>query len=132
MPTLYKVGDFDAAGCAIGALGQDKMMLPAKDAMKEGDVLLGIASSGCHSNGFSLIRRIIERAGLAYNDPAPWEPANGTERRRTVGQSLLEPTKIYVNSLSSILETDDEPNIKGMAHITGGGLTGENTILYIL
>lgn len=132
MPTLYKVGDFDAAGCAIGALGQDKPMLPAKDAMEEGDVLLGIASSGCHSNGFSLIRRIVERAGLAYTDPAPWEPAEGAEKRRSVGQSLLEPTKLYVKSLSALLETVDEPSIKGMAHITGGGLIGKDDILHML
>lgn len=127
MPSLYKQGDFDGAGCAIGALGQDKIMLPTKNSMEVGDVLLGIASSGCHSNGFSLIRRIVERAGLAYTDPAPWESASGAQRQKTVGQSLLEPTKIYVKSLSPVLEAAGEPQIKGMAHITGGGLTGMQT-----
>jgi len=81
--------------------------------MKKGNVLLGLASSGCHSNGFSLIRKIVERQGLSYADPAPWNDAT------TVGESLLTPTRIYVKCFGRMLEED---LIKGMAHITGGGL----------
>jgi len=118
MPGLYAKGNFDAAGCAIGALAHGKQLLPAKAAMKPGDVLLGIASSGPHSNGYSLIRKIVSRAGLTYTDPAPWTQG------RTVGKALLEPTRIYVRSLLSVL---NDPKIgrgvKGLAHITGGGLT---------
>lgn len=81
--------------------------------MKAGDALLALASSGCHSNGFSLIRKIIERSGLSYHDKAPW--ATG----ESVGESLLKPTRIYVKSLLEVYRKD---LAKGMAHITGGGL----------
>ncbi len=81
--------------------------------MKAGDALLGLASDGCHSNGFTLIRKIIHRAGLSYHDDAPW--ANG----ESVGGSLLTPTRIYVRP---ILEVYNKDLVKGMAHITGGGL----------
>lgn len=84
--------------------------------MKVGDVLIGLASSGVHSNGYSLVRKIVEREGLAYSDPAPWDA------ERTVGQALLEPTRVYVKSLLKAL-SNPESAIKGMAHITGGGLT---------
>lgn len=81
--------------------------------MKEGDILLGLASSGCHSNGFSLIRKIIERANLQYTDRSPWNAD------QTVGESLLTPTRIYVKPLLPLVS---ENLVKGMAHITGGGL----------
>lgn len=141
MPGVYKVleeggdgkkwkSDFDAAGCAIGAIPAGKPILPVTSAMVAGDVLLGLASSGVHSNGFSLVRRIVERAGLSHNDPAPWEAVetgSGTVggKGRTVGEALLEPTRIYVKSLLKALEvvdTEGGMGIKGMAHITGGGL----------
>lgn len=127
MPSLYHGNDYDGAGCAIGALAQGKAILPAKHTMKAGDVLLGLASSGCHSNGFSLIRRIVQRSGLSYNDPAPWETTKDGKTQRTAGQSLLEPTRIYVKSVLAVLDASGDaevPKIKGMAHITGGGLTG--------
>jgi phosphoribosylamine--glycine ligase/phosphoribosylformylglycinamidine cyclo-ligase len=79
--------------------------------MAEGDVLLGLGSVGVHSNGFSLVRRIVQSAGLAYESKAPWDSS------KTVGESLLTPTRIYVKSLLPVLG-----EIKGLAHITGGGL----------
>lgn len=113
MPGMYQKDDYDAAGAAIGAMSAD-LRLPRKDDMIEGDVLLGLASNGVHSNGFSLIRRIIARENLAYTDPAPWD--NST----TAGLSLLTPTRIYVRPL---LKVTNKKLIKGLSHITGGGLT---------
>ena len=113
MPGMYQKDDYDAAGAAIGAMNED-LRLPRKDDMIEGDVLLGLASNGVHSNGFSLVRRIITREKLAYSDPAPWD--NST----TTGISLLTPTRIYVRPL---LQVTNKRLIKGLSHITGGGLT---------
>ncbi len=104
---------YDVQGSSTGAIAQGRPMLPDKEAMKAGDALLGLASDGCHSNGFTLIRKIIHRAGLSYHDDAPW--ANG----ESVGGSLLTPTRIYVRP---ILEVYNKDLVKGMAHITGGGL----------
>lgn len=113
MPGMYQGKDFDAGGAATGAIRKGQKVLPDKDAMKEGDVLLGLASNGVHSNGFSLIRKILKRAGLSFTDPAPW--ASG----KTVGASLLTPTRIYVKPLLAAVQKD---LLLGMAHITGGGL----------
>ena len=113
MPGLFAGTAYDAAGATVGALKQGRKLLPDKASMKEGDMLLGLRSSGCHSNGFTLIRSILEKAGLSYEDEAPWES------NRSVGLSLLTPTKIYVKSLLEIIKMD---LLKGMAHITGGGL----------
>ena len=110
MPGMYQAEDYDAAGCAVGAVSADAR-LPQKEAMVEGDVLLGLGSSGVHSNGFSLVRRILQSAGISYGAQAPWDAS------ATVGESLLTPTRIYVRSLLPILG-----DIKGLAHITGGGL----------
>ena len=108
-------GIYDINGTASGAIAKGKQLLPHKAAMRPGDVLLGLASSGCHSNGFSLIRKIVqERAGLGYDDVSPWSTGE------TIGESLLTPTRIYVKSVLAATEKD---LIKGMAHITGGGLT---------
>ncbi|KAF6843689.1 bifunctional purine biosynthetic protein [Colletotrichum musicola] len=112
MPGMYQEDDYDAAGCAFGVMISTQR-LPRKDLMVPGDVLLGLASSGVHSNGFSLVRRILDREGLGYTDPAPWDAG------KTVGESLLTPTKIYVRSLRGIIEGK---LVKGLAHITGGGL----------
>lgn len=117
MPGVYSKTVFDAAGCAIGALKPGQSALPLKESMKRGDVLLGFGSSGPHSNGFSMIRKIIERSGIQCSDPCPWNP------RKTLGTALLEPTRIYVNSLLNVLGMSrGEPLIKGIAHVTGGGL----------
>lgn len=113
MPGMYQGEDYDAAGCSIGIMLKENR-LPKKESMVEGDVLLGIASDGVHSNGFSLIRRIIERARVSYHDPAPWNNETST------GLSLLTPTRIYV---ASVLPVIKKGLILGLAHITGGGLT---------
>ncbi|KAF4123262.1 phosphoribosylamine--glycine ligase / phosphoribosylformylglycinamidine cyclo-ligase [Geosmithia morbida] len=110
MPGMYQADDYDAAGCAVGSV-DGSAKLPRLDAMVPGDVLLGLGSSGVHSNGFSLVRRIVAAAGLSYDSPAPWDAST------TVGASLLTPTTIYVRPLLPVI-----PRIKGLAHITGGGL----------
>jgi phosphoribosylamine--glycine ligase/phosphoribosylformylglycinamidine cyclo-ligase len=119
MPGMYKDDDYDAAGAAIGVMTTDNR-LPRKDDMVEGDVLLGLASNGVHSNGFSLVRRIIARAGLSYSDAAPWLDQNSGA---SVGENLLTPTRIYVQSLLKVLRSPSGKAVKGLAHITGGGLT---------
>jgi phosphoribosylformylglycinamidine cyclo-ligase len=111
MPGLYSGGDYDLAGFAVGAAERGSL-LPRPD-VSTGDVLLGLASSGVHSNGFSLVRRIVELSGLKWSDPAPFDPA------KTLGDALLAPTRIYVKSLLSTLKSVD--GIKAFAHITGGG-----------
>ena len=113
MPGMYQGKEFDAAGAATGAVKKGRKVLPDKDSMREGDVLLGLPSNGVHSNGFSLVRKIIEKRGLAYTDPAPWASS------KSVGESLLTPTRIYVKPLIKTVEKD---LLLGMAHITGGGL----------
>ncbi|KAK1750700.1 putative bifunctional purine ADE1 [Echria macrotheca] len=115
MPDLYTGDDYDAAGAAIGAMKVEQR-LPRKDAMVEGDILIGLASSGVHSNGFSLVRKVVDKCGLKYADAAPWDAST------TVGQSLLTPTRIYVKPLLKVLSSEGAA-VKGMAHITGGGLT---------
>lgn len=104
---------YDIVGSTMGAVEQAKKILPDTDSMRAGDVLLGMASNGTHSNGYSLIRKIVEQAHLTYWDRAPW--GSGI----TVGESLLLPTRIYVKPL---LQTVKKDLVKGMAHITGGGL----------
>jgi phosphoribosylformylglycinamidine cyclo-ligase len=112
MPGLYRRGDYDIAGFAVGAAEREGL-LPRSD-LAAGDVVLGLASGGLHSNGFSLVRRIVERAGLAWSDPAPFEPG------QNLGEALLRPTRIYVRAcLAAIRRTGA---VKGLAHITGGGL----------
>lgn len=110
MPGMYQADDYDAAGCAVGTMPREAR-LPRLDSMSSGDILLGLGSSGIHSNGFSLVRRIISSANVSYTSPAPWDTSLST------GASLLTPTRIYVKSLLPILS-----QIKGLAHITGGGL----------
>ena len=111
MPGLYREGDYDLAGFAVGAAERDQL-LPKNDIM-EGDVLLGLASSGAHSNGFSLIRRIVELSGLGWSDPAPFA------KESSLADALLVPTRIYVRSVLQAIRATD--GIKALAHITGGG-----------
>lgn len=106
-------GKYDAVGAAVGALAPGQTLLPNKASMRAGDVVLGLASNGCHSNGFSLIRKILARAGLTAHSPAPWDSSC------SVGASLLTPTRIYVKPLLPLAR---QGRIKGMSHITGGGL----------
>jgi phosphoribosylformylglycinamidine cyclo-ligase len=112
MPGLYREGDYDLAGFAVGAAERDKLL--PRDDLAPGDMLIAIASSGAHANGFSLIRRIVSASGLDWGDPAPFEPT------LTLGEALLTPTRIYVKpALAAVRETGA---IKALAHITGGGL----------
>jgi phosphoribosylformylglycinamidine cyclo-ligase len=111
MPGLYEGADYDLAGFAVGAAERGDL-LPRGD-IKEGDVLLGLASSGVHSNGFSLVRKILSVASLKLSDPAPF----ATEK--TLAQALLEPTRIYVKPV--LLALKKTRAIKAFAHITGGG-----------
>ena len=113
MPGMYSDGDYDLAGFAVGA-AERGTLLPRGD-IAEGDVILGLASSGPHSNGFSLIRRIIEQEGLELSAPAPFDS------ERTVAQALLEPTRIYVKPLLTALR--ETGALKAMCHITGGGFS---------
>lgn len=113
MPGMYQGKEFDAAGAATGAIKKGRPILPDKKSMREGDILLGLLSSGVHSNGFSLVNRIVEKFNLSFNDAAPWDSSN------SIGASLLTPTRIYVKSLLSAIDKD---LLLGMAHITGGGL----------
>jgi phosphoribosylformylglycinamidine cyclo-ligase len=111
MPGVYHGGDYDLAGFAVGAVERGAI-LPRRD-MRAGDVLLGIASSGVHSNGFSLVRKVVARSRLKWNAPAPFD------RKRRLGAAVLAPTRIYVKScLAAIRETKA---VKALAHITGGG-----------
>jgi phosphoribosylformylglycinamidine cyclo-ligase len=110
MPGLYAPGDYDLAGFAVGAVERDAL-LPR--GVAAGDVVLGLASSGPHSNGYSLARKVVEVSGLKWDAPAPFAPG------MTLGEAMLTPTRIYVRScLAAIRETGA---VKALAHITGGG-----------
>jgi phosphoribosylformylglycinamidine cyclo-ligase len=111
MPGIYQAGDYDLAGFAVGA-AERGTLLPRAD-MAAGDVVLGLASSGVHSNGFSLVRKVASHAGLDWKAPAPFAPGI------TLGEAVLTPTRIYVKScLAAIRQTQV---VKALAHITGGG-----------
>lgn len=110
MPGMYAQGDFDLAGFAVGAMERGSA-LPA--GVADGDLLLGLASDGVHSNGFSLVRRVAEHAGLDWAAPAPF--AGGT-----LGQALLAPTRLYVRPVLAAIR---QGGVHAAAHITGGGLT---------
>jgi phosphoribosylformylglycinamidine cyclo-ligase len=113
MPGMYAGGDYDLAGFAVGAVERGGV-LPRSD-IAAGDVLIGLPSSGVHSNGYSLVRRLVADGGLAWNAPAPFDA------RRSLAEALLEPTRIYVKPvLKAIRETGA---VKALAHITGGGLS---------
>ncbi|CAI2357294.1 unnamed protein product [Caenorhabditis sp. 36 PRJEB53466] len=118
MPDVYTTHQWDLAGCAIAARDSSWPMLPLSSSITEGDVIIGLASSGLHSNGFSLARKVLTVNGVQYNDPLPWD------QNSTFGEELLRGTRLYVKSVFSLL-TDGL--VKGCAHITGGGLI-ENAI----
>ena len=111
MPDMYGAGEYDLAGFAVGAAERDAM-LPC-DTVKAGDILLGLASNGLHSNGFSLVRKVVEGHGLDYHAPAPFAAETA------LGDALLAPTRIYVKAC---LEAHGQGLVKALAHITGGGL----------
>jgi phosphoribosylaminoimidazole synthetase len=112
MPGMYGQGDYDLAGFSVGAVERGQV-LPRLSDQKPGDVLIGIGSSGPHSNGYSLIRRIVERSGLGWDAPAPFDTG------KSLGEALMAPTRIYVKSVLPLLKA---ALVKGGAHITGGGL----------
>lgn len=116
MPGMYPPGHYDLAGFVVGAVERDAI-LPDHAQMKAGDQLVGLASSGPHSNGYSLIRKCVERSSLSYEDDAPFAP--GT----SLGRALLEPTRLYSKATLPLIR---DGLVTGLAHITGGGLT-ENT-----
>jgi phosphoribosylformylglycinamidine cyclo-ligase len=113
MPGLYAKGDFDLAGFSVGAVERDAI-LPKTGAMKPGDVLIGVASSGVHSNGFSLVRKVVEQSGLTLEADAPFAAG------KSLSEALLAPTRLYVRSCLEAIQTG---GVKGLAHITGGGIT---------
>ena len=113
MPGMYGAGDYDLAGFSVGAVERRKIL--PKKTIGAGDAIIGLRSSGPHSNGYSLIRKLVENSGLNYASPAPFAPD------QTLGRALLTPTRIYVKPLLEALKTCK--GIKGFAHITGGGFT---------
>ena len=110
MPSMYSDGEYDLAGFAVGAVARDRI-LPS--GVGVGDILIGLPSSGIHSNGYSLVRKLVKKEGLAYDSPCPWDTS------KNLGDVLLTPTKIYVKACMPLLR---DGLVKGMAHITGGGL----------
>jgi phosphoribosylformylglycinamidine cyclo-ligase len=116
MPGMYAKGDYDLAGFSVGAVERDQALTGANVA--EGDVILGLASTGVHSNGFSLVRKIVERSGLGWTEPCPFDS------RKSVGEALLTPTRIYVKSALAAIKAHGSKagGVKALAHITGGGL----------
>ena len=111
MPGLYREGDYDLAGFAVGAVERDGLL--DGRGVAPGDVVLGLASNGLHSNGFSLVRKIVERSGLALEAPSPFAP------EQSLGAALMTPTRIYVRACLAALRAG---GLKALAHITGGGL----------
>ncbi len=111
MPGLYSGEDYDLAGFAVGA-AERNALLP-RDDIADGDVIIGLASSGVHSNGYSLVRKVVEKSGVTWSEPAPFASEG------TLGEAILTSTRIYVKScLAAMRETKA---VKGLAHITGGG-----------
>ena len=111
MPGLYAPGDFDIAGFAVGAAERGTLM--PRSGLKRGDLVFGLPSSGVHSNGFSLVRRVVVRSGLGWDAPAPFDPA------RSLAAALLTPTRLYVRPLLDALKRTR--GLYALAHITGGG-----------
>ncbi|WP_407051227.1 phosphoribosylformylglycinamidine cyclo-ligase [Methyloraptor flagellatus] len=111
MPGMYQPGDYDLAGFSVGAVEREAI-LPRRD-VGPGDVILGLTSSGIHSNGFSLVRRLVAETGLGWGDDAPFQ------RGSTLGRALLAPTRIYVKPLLAAIRATG--GVKALAHITGGG-----------
>ena len=119
MPGMYRNEDYDLAGFSVGAVERGEILPRADIAI--GDVLIGLHASGVHSNGYSLVRKLVENEGLAWGDPAPFSPGH------SVAQALLAPTRLYVKPLLAALKATGgggpQGAIKGLSHITGGGLS---------
>ena len=110
MPGMYAGDDYDLAGFAVGAVERGQLL--TGDSVVPGDVILGLTSTGLHSNGFSLVRRLVEDFGFDFHDPAPFD------KDRSLADALLTPTRIYVRSCLTAASTG---RLKALAHITGGG-----------
>ena len=111
MPGVYHGDDYDLAGFAVGAVERDAI-LPRRD-IAEGDIIVGLVSSGVHSNGYSLVRKVVEKTGLTWDAPAPFSS------QQSLGEAILTPTRIYVKAcIAAVRKTNA---VKGFAHITGGG-----------
>jgi phosphoribosylformylglycinamidine cyclo-ligase len=120
MPGMYHGGDFDLAGFAVGAMERGSAL---PQGVAEGDILIGLGSDGVHSNGYSLVRRIVERAGLGWDLPAPFGRRRAQDDDApgpTLGEALLTPTRLYVAPVLDVLRAG---GLHAAAHITGGGLT---------
>jgi len=113
MPGMYAAGHYDLAGFVVGA-AERGCLLPDHARMQSGDVLIGLASSGLHANGYSLVRRVVERSGLDLADPAPFGEGS-------LGEALLTPTRLYVDAVLALVRAG---RVSGLAHITGGGISG--------
>lgn len=113
MPGLYAKDDFDLAGFSVGAVERGNI-LPKTDHMRAGHIVIGVASSGVHSNGYSLVRRVVSATGLSYDAPAPFA------KDMSLGEALLTPTELYVKSALAAIKAG---GTLGLAHITGGGIT---------
>ena len=113
MPGMYADGDYDLAGFVVGAVERDDYIDGSK--VQPGDLVLGLPSSGVHSNGYSLVRRIVEDLGLSYSDEAPFAAG------QPLGEALLTPTRLYIQSTLAAAKTG---SLHAVAHITGGGLPG--------
>ncbi|KAI9347392.1 hypothetical protein BDR26DRAFT_855207, partial [Obelidium mucronatum] len=114
MPGMYAPGDYDLAGFVVGAVKRNQLLPRMELIDPETDVILGLPSTGVHSNGYSLVRHIVASSGVSYTSPCPWKPES------TLGQVLLTPTKIYVKELLPVLR---QGLVKALSHITGGGFT---------
>ena len=111
MPGMYGDGEYDLAGFTVGAVERNAVI--DGQTISNGDIILGLSSNGVHSNGFSLVRRVVERVGVSFSNPAPFDS------RQTLGEALLAPTKIYVKTCLAAIAAG---GVRGIAHITGGGL----------
>jgi phosphoribosylamine--glycine ligase/phosphoribosylformylglycinamidine cyclo-ligase len=121
MPGMYIGDDYDLAGFAVGAVEREAL-LPVLDQLKAGDVLIGLHSSGVHSNGFSLVRKIVARSGLELSAPCPWSAEkDGSKPAATLGEALIAPTRIYVEALTPLFA--EAKGLLALSHITGGGFT---------
>lgn len=119
MPGMYQDGDYDLAGFAVGAVERARMLDGAR--VKPGDLVLGVVSSGVHSNGYSLVRHIVGKSGLGYQEGAPFAPG------QKLGEALMTPTRIYVRAVQKAMDVSDDDHgsaVHAIAHITGSGLPG--------
>lgn len=112
MPGMYADGEYDLAGFAVGAVERDQVL--TGEAVADGDVLIGVTSSGVHSNGFSLVRKVLSLDGLTFESPCPWSDG------QTIAESLLTPTRIYTRSALAAIRAA-EGGVHGIVHVTGGG-----------